>query len=64
MSQVARRFLGGSVMSAVAMAGLLVSPTEVKADCLEVATCDADNGYDANLTGMNDVEYDDDGCLV
>ena len=51
-------------MSAIAMAGLLVSPAQVRADCLDEATCDADNGYGAQLTGMHGVEYDDDGCLA
>ena len=64
MSRVARRFVSGSVMSGVAMVGLLVSPAQARSDCLKKATCDADNGYDSQLTGMNDVEFDDDGCLA
>lgn len=65
MSRVARKFLSGAVMSAVAMAGLLVSPAEAAA-CLTLAdaTCALGNGYGGELSGSNDVEYDDGGCVV
>ena len=50
-------------MVGVAMAGMLLSPAEAEAECLTDVTCAAENGYDAEVTGVNDIERED-GCVV
>ena len=64
MLRVARKFLGSTVMVGVAMAGMLLSPAEAEAECRTDVQCAVENGYDAEVVGVNDIERDDDGCLL
>ena len=50
-------------MVAVAMAGMLLSPAEAEAGCVEEVSCSVENGHGGEVSGLNDVERDDEGCL-
>ena len=65
MSQVARKFASGSIMSGVAMAGLVFIPTQARADCnTDTVSCAVENGYGGDLEGVADIEYYENGCVA
>jgi hypothetical protein len=51
------------VVTAALTLALSVGSTSADA-CVTEATCSSTNDYGAQLTGMDDVEYYDDGCLA
>jgi len=59
-----KRSFAVAVALAVCGLGLAVAPDELAgAQCVTTASCPSTNSHGASLTGMNDVEVDDDGCL-
>lgn len=58
-----KNWLKLAVGSALFALAFIASPTSADA-CVTEATCSSTNDAGAELTGMDDVEYYDDGCLA